>query len=176
MKALEWIAMATFLGVVGVGFAQSAPEKTMKISSPDFVAGAKIPARFTCDGENVNPGLRIEGVPATAKSLVLVVDDPDAPVGTWNHWLVWNLQPDLREIATNSVPAGSVQGLNDFLKNNYGGPCPPSGEHHYFFRLYALDVVLELPPTANRKALDAAMKGHVLGEATLMGRYSRGRH
>lgn len=145
----------------------------MNISSPDFSEGGSIPSRFTCDGANVNPALRISDVPTKAKSLVLIVDDPDAPVGTWNHWLLWNLKSDLKEIPANSVPAGAVQGLNDFKKNNYGGPCPPSGTHRYFFRLFALDTALELPAHANRKALDQAMRGHVLGQAEYMGRYAR---
>ena len=147
----------------------------MKISSPDFNEGGSIPSRFTCDGANVNPALNISEVPAGAKSLLLIVDDPDAPAGTWTHWLMWNLTPDLQEIAAGSVPAEAVQGLNDFHRNNYGGPCPPSGTHRYFFRCFALDAVLELPASSNRKALDQAMRGHVVAEAGLMGRYARSR-
>ena len=112
----------------------------MELTSPDFVTGGPIPKRFTCDDVNHSPGLRISGVPKAAKSLVLIMDDPDAPGGTFNHWLIWGLSPDLKEIVTNSVPNGAVQGLNDFKKNGYGGPCPPSGEHRYYFRLYAADI------------------------------------
>jgi Raf kinase inhibitor-like YbhB/YbcL family protein len=103
----------------------------------------------------------------------LIVDDPDTPRGTYNHWLVWNLSTDLKEINTKSVPSGAVQGVNDFKKNAYNGPCPPSGEHRYYFRLYAVDVPVKLPPTARRADLDKALRGHILKDATLMGRYAR---
>jgi Raf kinase inhibitor-like YbhB/YbcL family protein len=163
------------LAVAATGLAQGAKEAPMKISSPDFNEGGSIPSQFTCTGANVNPSLRISGVPAGAKSLVLIVDDPDAPSGTWTHWLIWNLKPDLQEIASKSVPAGAVQGANDFHKSSYGGPCPPSGTHRYFFRLLALDTVLELPAGSNRKALDRAMSGHVAASAVYMGKYAKPR-
>lgn len=153
--------------------AQNQQETSMKISSPDFAENARIPSQFTADGKNISPALQISGVPSVAKSLVLIVDDPDAPVGTWNHWLLWNLKPNIAEIPAGKVPSGTIQGFNDFHKQNYGGPQPPSGEHRYFFRLYALDVVLSIPPDSNRKALDKAIKGHVIAETALMGRYSR---
>lgn len=148
----------------------------MKISSSDFTNGSSIPARFTCDGEDVNPALHISEVPAGAKSLALIVDDPDAPHGTWTHWLLWNVKPDTEEIAAHSVPPGAVQGMNDFPATKYGGPCPPSGTHRYFFKLYALDVILDLPAGSNRKAVDQALHGHIIGEAQWMGRYARGGH
>lgn len=147
----------------------------MKLSSPDFAEGASIPPQFTCDGANVSPALEISGAPAETKSLALIVDDPDAPHGTWTHWLVWNIPPETKEIATGSVPRGAVQGVNDFSKNNYGGPCPPSGTHHYHFKVFALDKVLSLPASSKRKALDSALKGHVIGESECMGAYSRRR-
>ena len=156
-----------------VARAQISPESIMEFTSPNFANGAPIPPRFTCDDVNHSPGLRINGVPKAAKGLVLIMDDPDAPKGTYNHWLMWNLSPDLREINTNSVPNGAVQGLNDFGKNAYGGPCPPAGEHRYYFRLYAVDVPINLPPTARRADVDKAIKGHILKETTLMGRYAR---
>jgi Raf kinase inhibitor-like YbhB/YbcL family protein len=112
-------------------------------------------------------------VPKAAKSLVLIMDDPDAPGGTFNHWLIWGLSPDLKEIVTNSVPNGAVQGLNDFKKNGYGGPCPPSGEHRYYFRLYAADIPVNLRPAARRADLDKVLRGHILKDAVLMGRYAR---
>jgi len=161
------------VGGAALGLGQGATETSIKISSPDFSDGGNIPARFTCTGENVNPSLQISGVPAVAKSLVIIVDDPDAPTGTWTHWLLWNLKPDLKEIPVNSVPAGTAQGVNDFHKNNYSGPCPPSGTHRYFFRVYALDMVLELPASANRKALDKAISGHVLAHSEWMGKYAK---
>jgi hypothetical protein len=148
-------------------------QEPMRITSSAFPDGGKIPVLYTADGKNISPPLQISGVPAAAKSLVLIVDDPDAPAGTWTHWLVWNLKPDLREIPEDGVPAYAVQGLNDFRKSGYGGPSPPSGEHRYFFRLYALDRPLNLPATANRQMLDKAFREHLLATATWMGRYER---
>jgi len=150
----------------------------MKLISPDFSDGSSIPDRFTCDGENISPTLNVEEVPETAKSLVLIVDDPDAPGGTFTHWLIWNLTSDLAQIMGGNPPSGAVQGTNDFGTLRYGGPCPPSGVHRYYFRLYAVDAAPELTPRSKRKAVDAAIKGHIVGEATLMGRYARrgGKH
>jgi Raf kinase inhibitor-like YbhB/YbcL family protein len=145
----------------------------MKLASPDFSEGSSIPERFTCDGEEISPTLKIDEVPQAAKSLLLIVDDPDAPRGTFTHWLIWNLNPDLAEIMADTPPPGAVQGVNDFGTRQYGGPCPPSGVHRYYFRLYALDVTLELAPKSKRKAVDDVIKGHIVAEATLMGRYAR---
>lgn len=167
--------LSLVLLLVWVGMGQPAKEVKMEISTPDFANGGNIPARFTCDGEDVNPTLNISGVPAEAKSLALIVDDPDAPRGTWTHWLIWNLPSDLKQIATNSVPAGALQGVNDFPAEQYGGPCPPSGNHRYYFKLYALDTVPALSSGANREAVDAALQGHIIAEARWMGRYSRAR-
>jgi Raf kinase inhibitor-like YbhB/YbcL family protein len=150
-------------------------QAVMKLISPDFSDGGNIPERFTCDGEDISPTLKIEDAPAAARSLVLIVDDPDAPVGTFTHWLMWNLIPDATEIAANSPPSDAVQGVNDFGRSKYGGPCPPSGVHRYYFKLYALDTTLQLPAKSKRKAVDAAIKGHIISEATLMGRYARKR-
>ena len=145
----------------------------MKITSPDFGDGAVMEKRFTCDDQNVNPTLQITGVPPTAKSLALILDDPDAPSGTFTHWLIWKMPPELKEIVASSVPNGAVQGRNDFGKTAYNGPCPPSGQHRYYFRLYALDVPVNLPAGANRQALEKAIEGHVLNQAVLMCRYAR---
>jgi len=139
------------------------------LSSPDFADGASIPARFTCQGENTPPTLAIAGVPSGARSMVLIVDDPDAPSGTFTHWLVWNIRPDSKRVFATSGP----QGTNDFGSVGYSGPCPPSGTHRYFFRLSALNTILNLPAGASRKEVDAAIGGHGLATATLMGRYSR---
>lgn len=122
----------------------------LQISSPAFDHGGAIPARFTCDGQDISPKLVFGAVPAGTRSLALIVDDPDAPVGTWVHWMVWNIPPQTRESGENSVPAGAVQGLNDWKRYRYGGPCPPSGTHCYFFKLYALDTTLTLPPAPPR--------------------------
>jgi Raf kinase inhibitor-like YbhB/YbcL family protein len=145
----------------------------MKISSSAFQDGGNIPAKFTCDGADVSPALRFEGAPAEAKSLLLVVDDPDAPSGLFTHWLIWNIEPKTTEIDENSAPPGAVQGTNDFPKAGYGGPCPPSGTHRYYFKIFALDQMLNLKAGAKRVAVDAAMRGHVIAQDQLMGRYSR---
>jgi hypothetical protein len=148
------------------------PEKqAMQLSSPAFKNNKKIPSQYTCDGENINPPLRISGVPAGAQSLVLIVDDPDAPAGDWTHWTVWNIDPRASEIAENSVPAGAAEGLNDFGQTGYGGPCPPSGTHRYQFKLYALDAKLDLGENAKKKELEEALRGHTLAQATLSGLY-----
>ena len=145
---------------------------SISITSPAFQAGGDIPAKFTCNGTNVSPELQISGVPNEAKSLVLIVDDPDAPRGLFTHWIVWNIDPKTTRIAEKSAPAAAVQGTNDFGKSNYGGPCPPSGTHSYFFKIFALDTKLELRSSAHRAELDAAMRGHILAQGVLMARYS----
>lgn len=145
----------------------------MKITSPAFKEGGVIPERFSKNGQNVSPELRIEGMPAEAKSLALIVDDPDAPVGLFTHWLVWNIDPKTTAIAEGSAPGAAVQGKNDFGEIGYGGPQPPSGTHRYFFKIFALDRALDLKPGAKRREVDAAMKGHVIAQGQTMGRYSK---
>ena len=130
----------------------------LKLSSPAFRHSDSIPSKYTCDGADVNPPLVIENAPLNAKSLALIVDDPDAPAGNWVHWVVWNIDPTTDEIRENTVPYGALQGINDFRKHDYGGPCPPSGTHRYFFKLYALDMMLSLGPKANKTELERAMK------------------
>lgn len=145
----------------------------MKISSSAFQEGGTIPEKFSKNGQNVSPELRIEGVPADAKALAIIVDDPDAPVGLFTHWLVWNIDPKTDHIAEGNAPNGGVQGKNDFGDIGYGGPQPPSGTHRYYFRVFALNGPLDLKAGAKRKKLDAAMKGHVVAQGQLMGRYSK---
>ena len=145
----------------------------MKITSSAFQEGGTIAEKFSKNGQNVNPELRIEGAPAEAKSLALIVDDPDAPVGLFTHWLVWNIDPKTSEISENSTPKGAVQGTNDFPGSGYDGPQPPSGTHRYYFKIFALDRMLDLKPGAKRRDVDAAMRGHVIGQGELMGRYSK---
>jgi len=144
----------------------------MKITSSAFQQGGNIPSKFSCDGANTSPPLEIGDVPSGAKSLVLIVDDPDAPSGLFTHWVVWNISPQTSTIAEGSTPKG-VQGTNDFGKSGYGGPCPPSGTHRYYFKIFALDRELDLPFGAKRGQLDTAIKGHVIAQGELMGRYSR---
>ena len=145
----------------------------MKITSSGFQESGTIPEKFSKNGQNVSPELRVEGVPADAKSLALIVDDPDAPVGLFTHWLVWNIDPKTTEIVEGSAPNGAVQGKNDFGDVGYGGPQPPSGTHRYYFKIFALNSPLDLKPGAKRKEVDAAMKGHVIAQGQLMGRYSK---
>lgn len=145
----------------------------MKIENTSFKNGASIPSRFTCQGADVNPSLTIKEVPAAAQSLALILDDPDAPAGTWVHWLVWNISPQIKEILENSIPGNSVQGKNSWGRSNYGGPCPPSGTHRYFFRLYALDHIISISSSAEVKELENAMKGHILAEAEIIGTYKK---
>ena len=144
----------------------------MKITSSAFQEGAEIPSKFTCDGADTSPPLQIADIPSEAKSLALIVDDPDAPSGLFTHWLVWNIPPQTGSVREGSAPKGA-QGANDFGKSGYGGPCPPSGTHRYYFKVFALDRELDLPFGAKRGQLDAAMKGHVVAQGDLIGRYSR---
>jgi Raf kinase inhibitor-like YbhB/YbcL family protein len=159
-----------FSYAMGQGIVKPEP---LKISSPAFGKDGEIPKRYTCDGSNINPPLRIEGVPPNTKSLALVFDDIDAPRGTYVHWILWNIDPDTREIKENSVPEGAVQGLNDFKKRNYGGPCPPGRAHKYVFGVYALDTLLNLNPILTKKDLEKAMEGHIISRGQLMGVYKR---
>jgi len=167
MKPIS-LALAIFVGtILNMNAASS-----ISVTTPAFQAGGDVAAKFTCNGANVNPELKINGVPNEAKSLVLIVDDPDAPRGLFTHWIVWNIDPKTTRVAENSAPPGGVQGTNDFGKTKYGGPCPPSGTHRYFFKIFALDTKLELKPSARRTELDAAIRGHVLAQGELMVRYS----
>ena len=143
----------------------------LKIESPAFGGNEKVPSKFTCDGDNINPQLNISGVPQGTASLVLIVDDPDATVGTWVHWTAWNIDPATTSIPENSVPYGGIEGITDFGKPGYGGPCPPSGTHRYFFKLFALDVILDLDPSATAADIGLAIKGHVLDSDELVGLY-----
>ena len=145
----------------------------LSITSPAFLPGGMIPSKYTCDGADVSPPLLIGNIPENTRSLALIVDDPDAPVGTWVHWVVWNIVANTREIPENSVPPGALQGTNDFRKQEYGGPCPPSGTHRYFFKLYALDALLSAQEGATKARIEEAMKGHVLAQAELIGLYRR---
>lgn len=145
----------------------------LKLQSPAFADQEEIPPRYTCDGENVNPPLEIKDVPQEAKSLALLLEDVDASGGSFWHWFVGNIDPRLKLIRENSVPAGSFLGLNDFGRKAYGGPCPPSGRHRYLFRLYALDKELPFLATAIKRELMALLQDHILAQTTLTGFYRR---
>ena len=150
----------------------------MELKSSAFEAGGMIPKKYTCDGQDVSPPLSWSDVPAGAKSLALIADDPDAPMGTWVHWVAWNIPVSARVLEDNvpkrdALPNGMKQGTSDFRSVGYGGPCPPSGTHRYFFKLYALDTTFTLPPSTTKKELEKAMQGHILKQAELMGKYTR---
>lgn len=155
------------------------PAMPLNLSSPSFSNGGDIAKQFTCDGSDLSPQLSWTEPSAGTKSFALLADDPDAPVGNWNHWTAWNLPPDLRSLPegvpkTPHLPDGTDQGINDFHKPGYNGPCPPAGKpHRYYFKLFALDSKLDLKPNASKRELERAMKGHILAQAEWMGRYKR---
>lgn len=190
MKTLTLIILLIIILIIGIFFTLFLFEKqrsqqqqstsfyissllNMKIESEAFSNNQFIPKKYTCDGEDINPPLKISEVPQGTKSLVLIVDDPDAPMGTWVHWTVWNIPPDISDIPENTVPQGAIEGMTDFGRPGYGGPCPPSGVHRYFFKLYALDTTLELDSSATKRDLEKAMEGHILEKAELIGLYQR---
>ena len=142
----------------------------MKLTSPAFKAGEKIPQKFTCEGRDVNPPLVIEHIPEGTQSLALIVDDPDAP-GGWVHWILFNVSPKTTTIKEDSQPGD--QGTNDFGRLDYGGPCPPSGKHTYYFRIYALGTTLNVGTGVKQDALERAMKGHILQQTELTGTYQK---
>jgi hypothetical protein len=151
----------------------------MKLTSPAFEDGKSIPSQYTCDGRNINPALEITGVPKEAKSLVLIMDDPDVPEFVrkdrmYVHWVVFNMPPTLRSIPENSQPQGK-RGSNTEGRKDYQGPCPPDREHRYFFKLYALDILLDLPEGATKQDVEKKMHGHIVAQTQLMGRYNRQR-
>jgi len=149
------------------------PTGAMSITSPAFANGGAIPQKYTCNGTAISPPLDFNNVPQTALSLALEVTDPDAPNGTFTHWLVWDIPIGVTRFKEDDVPAGVIQGLNGFGKNNYGSPCPPSGVHHYIFDLYALDNTLGLAATKGREDFEHAIKGHVVAHAQLTGLYGK---
>ena len=154
-----------------LNFGISPGGEKMKITSPEFKHNESIPKRFTCEGQDISPALIIEGIPEGTKTLALIVDDPDAPMGTWVHWVVYDIPP-VSKIDEDSIPGGR-QGRNDFRRQDYGGPCPPSGTHRYFFKIYALDDTLGLPAGVDKKTLEKHMQGHILDNAELIGLYKK---
>lgn len=171
-----WVAL-TLAGLSIFAAGQSA--QAFELQSPAFSPGAEIPAKHTCDGQDVSPALRWSDPPTGTKEMALVSDDPDAPGGTWVHWVLYGIPPSAKNLpeavpSRDTVPGVGRQGMNDFRRVGYGGPCPPRGpEHRYFFSLYALDAEITLPPRKNKEDLLKAIEGHVLGRAETMGRYRR---
>ena len=164
----------TFIITICIGCIEEKQKEVgnMKLSSPAFENGGAIPAEYTCDGADVSPALSFSDIPENAKSLALIVDDPDAPMGTWVHWVVWNIPPNTAGFSKGENIT-FPQGKNDFGKLDYGGPCPPSGTHRYYFKLYALDTMLNLETGVTKKHLEDAMSGHIIEKVELMGTYSR---
>jgi len=150
----------------------AAERARIRITSSAFQEGGNIPSKSTCDGSDTSPPLQITGIPSEAKSLVLIADDPDAPGGLFTHWLVWNIPPQTNSISEGTAPKG-VHGTNDFGKTDYKGPCPPPSAHRCSFKVFALNRELDLRGGAKRSQLDAAMKGHVIAQGELVGRYAR---
>lgn len=146
---------------------------SFRITSTAFSDGGAIPAKHTCQGDNTNPPLRFDGVPKGTASIALVMDDPDAPVGVWDHWVLWNIDAQTKDIKERSVPLNAMQGKNSWGMSRYGGPCPPSGTHRYIFTAYALDKTVDLGENATKRDLERAMDGHIIGKAVLVGTYRK---
>ena len=145
----------------------------MKITSSAFGHNTLIPSKYTCEGQNINPPLSIKDIPAGAKSLVLIVDDPDAPMKTWTHWTAWNISPETAELSENSIPVGCIEGTTSFGRTGYGGPCPPSGTHRYFFKIFALDGLLDLQQGAHLANLTTALQNHIIEKVEFIGLYKK---
>jgi Raf kinase inhibitor-like YbhB/YbcL family protein len=152
----------------------------IKITSPAFEDGGMIPSKYTCDGEDISPPLHWEAVPDGTVSIAIISDDPDAPMGTWVHWVLFNLPPDTKELKEKfpddeTLADGTRQGITDFGATGYGGPCPPSGTHRYFFKIYALDKKIDVATIVDKAQLLQEMEGHIIGQGQLMGKYQRQR-
>ena len=158
--------------------AEGGKKMEIKVTSSAFAEGALIPAKYTCDGEDISPPLQWDSVHDGTKTIALISDDPDAPMGTWVHWVLFNLPAETRELQENippveTLPNGAKQGKSDFGRIGYGGPCPPSGTHRYFFKIYVLDTEIDLPAGAKKAQLVKAMEGHILAQGQLIGKYKR---
>jgi len=169
--ALSLAGIALAIAIITIGGNAMA----LELSSNAFSGGKGIPSKYTCDGNNISPPLSWSGAPSGTKSFALIADDPDAPAGTWVHWVAWDIPATAMSFPEGGVAPKTVQGMTSFRKTGYGGPCPPSGTHRYFFKLYALDTDLELSPSTDKGGLEKAMKGHILAQAELMGTYARNR-
>jgi len=178
MLFIPFILFSSVIGIHAEAIGKEGYTVKLDIMSTSFGEGDLIPKKYTCDGADVSPQLSWSQPPEGTKSVVLICDDPDAPVGTWVHWVLYGLSPDTLEISENipddkEVLGGAKHGVNDFRKYGYGGPCPPGGTHRYFFKLYAVDTEVDLDSGATKDEVLGAIKGHVLAEGQLMGRYSR---
>lgn len=177
LTLLACLTLGKLVGSVGVADAVEV-EMSIILTSSAFDDGSPIPSQYTCDGRDISPPLAWTDPPAGTKSFALINDDPDAPMGTWVHWVVYNMPASTRTLpevfpADPEHADGTRQGMTDFGRIGYGGPCPPSGTHRYFFKVYALDTALSLPPGATKATLEATMQGHILGQTQLIGTYRR---
>jgi Raf kinase inhibitor-like YbhB/YbcL family protein len=183
-RLLLWVAFSVLVSGCGTDSTPAAPDEkggqsiVFELTSTAFTLGEAIPVKYTCDGEDISPPLAWSDTPEGTQSFVLVSDDPDAPVGTWDHWVLYNLPAEARSLpeafaSDAELPDGSRNGQNSWRRLGYGGPCPPSGTHRYFFKLYALDTSLDLDPGAGKQRVLQEIEGHILGQAELMGTYSR---
>ena len=147
--------------------------ESISITSSAFARQGNIPEKYTCKGDNVNPPIHVENIPINAKSVVLIMDDPDAPGETWDHWIMWDIPATTKDIQENSVPRGAIQGTNSWGNTKYQGPCPPSGTHRYVFKVYALDTTVELRTNSKKNAVEQAMRGHIIARGELIGMFSK---
>ncbi len=175
---MGWKVVVILLSILSITGMAGGETMAIKVRSKAFTEGGMIPKRYTCDGEDISPPLEWEGIPEGTKSIALISDDPDAPMGTWVHWVMFNIPPDSRGLEEGVPPVrvlrnGARQGINDFRRIGYGGPCPPRGTHRYYFKVYALDKVLDLEPGITKARLLRAMEGHIIDKGELMGRYGR---
>lgn len=172
------VLISSFYGFTQTEAKHGGEKMEITLTSTAFREGEYIPKKYTCDGENVSPPLEWSGIPAETKAIALICDDPDAPIGTWVHWVIFNIPSSINKL-NEKVPGnkvledGTSQGSNDFRKIGYDGPCPPGGTHRYFFKVYALDKRVELTPGATKSELLHEMNGHILAEGKLMGKYGR---
>jgi hypothetical protein len=179
MKNYLWIILAVilFLGAFAVFFDPSdyrpVQQGTLKLSSPAFGNNGEIPQKYTCDGDDVNPPLQISGIPEGTQSLVLIVDDPDAPLKTWTHWVVYNIPPGTTSIPENSFPQNAKHGINTGGSTEYSGPCPPSGTHRYIFKLYALNTIDTSEIRRDKASIENFMKNRIIDQTQLTGVYSK---
>lgn len=182
MSRENYILFMLLVLLCGLGqssIAQKGDDKmTITITSSAFKEGGMIPAKYTCDGQNISPPLQWAGAPKGTKSFALISDDPDAPIGIWVHWIMWNIPAEANQLPegipqVKKLQDGSMQGLNSYPRCGYSGPCPPSGTHRYYFKIYALDAMLDLPANSTKEDLLKAMKVHILAEGSLMGKYER---
>jgi len=164
--------VALVMGCTSPGTGEDLAMGTFTLTSSAFSNNGRIPDVYTCKGQDINPPLSLQGIPQGAKSFVLIMDDPDAPMGTWDHWVVWNIPPTTTEIHEGEEPQG-VAGKNSWGRTGYGGPCPPSGTHRYVFKLYALDTMLNLKKGETKREVEQAMQGHILAQTQLVGLYSK---